>query len=55
MSNVSNVKKKSTNVKNNTHYLKKMDMILPPYSGLNPWSKYVPMPPRQKKDQLVSL
>lgn len=26
-----------------------MDMILPPYSGLNPWSKYVPMPPRQKK------
>lgn len=29
-----------------------MDMvsehILPPYSCLNPWSKYVPMPPRQK-------
>lgn len=36
-----------------------MDMIsehiLPPYSGVNPWSKYVPMPPRPKGPPRLSL
>lgn len=46
--------KPPTNVNRNTHYLK-VDMILPPYCGLNPWSKYVPMPPRQKGPIHLSL